>query len=216
MKFTKEEFSEELKTRLTDGGKKPMSQSKRTFNASVERIYKRLEKREDESDLDEAVSEYLPDFEEVEGNMRKDFSEFTKKWEKDHPEKEEHPDKKEKPDKKDDEKGDNKLDILLQKIEELEKRQKEKETEEKISGKRKSLKEALKKEGVEDKDWIENYIKKIHITEDTNVEEEKKDALSLFNKAQSHIYTQTSPFKTGGGNGGEFDLDDLRKKKKDK
>ena len=209
MNFTKEEFSEELKKKLTDDGKKPMSQSERTFNASVERIYKRLEKREDESELEEAVSEYLPDFEEVEGNMRKDISDFTKKWEKDHP------DKKEKTDKKDGDKGKDKLDILLQKIEELEKKQKEKETEEKISGKRKSLKEALKKEGVEDKDWIDSYIKKIHITEDTDVEEEKKDALSLFNKSQSHIDTLTSPLKTGGGNGGEFNLDDLRKKKKD-
>ena len=42
MKFTKEEFSEELKKLLTDNGKKTMVQSERTFNASVERIFKRL------------------------------------------------------------------------------------------------------------------------------------------------------------------------------
>ncbi|MDE6151789.1 MAG: hypothetical protein K2G12_07385 [Prevotella sp.] len=86
MKFTKEEFSEELKKRLTNNSKKKLAQSDRTFNASVERIYKRLEKREDdEMELDDAVEDYLPDFEEIEGNMRKDNASFINVRKKHHP-----------------------------------------------------------------------------------------------------------------------------------
>ena len=69
MKFTKQEFSEKLKNKLTDDGKKKLVQSERTFNSMVERIYRRLENADDETELDDAVSEYLPDFEDVEGNI---------------------------------------------------------------------------------------------------------------------------------------------------
>ena len=48
MKFTKEEFSEKLKDKLTNKGKKPMQQSERTFKKLVEKIYARLEKRDDD------------------------------------------------------------------------------------------------------------------------------------------------------------------------
>ena len=73
MKFTKEEFSEKLKEKLTNKGKKPMQQSERTFKKLVEKIYARLEKRDDdETELDDAVADYLEDFEEIEGNLNKD------------------------------------------------------------------------------------------------------------------------------------------------
>ena len=73
MKFTKEEFSEKLKNKLTNNGKKPMQQSERTFKKLVEKIYARLEKMDDDdTELDDAVADYLEDFEEIEGNLNKD------------------------------------------------------------------------------------------------------------------------------------------------
>lgn len=220
MKFTKEEFSEELKKKLTNGGKKKLAQSDRTFNAHVERIYKRFEKREDDdTELDDAVADYLPDFEEIEGNMRKDNASFINEWKKSHPEKD--------PDKAPDDPtgnggrggqggnagGDDAMSKILAKLDALEKKQNERDKAEKIADKRKELKSALKKDGVEDTEWIDSYIKKLNITEETDIDEEKDDALKLYNKSNS----QTPPYQTPGGAGGkggnEIDLSDLKPKK---
>lgn len=204
MKFTKEEFSEELKKKLTNGGKKKLAQSDRTFNAQVERIYKRFEKREDdETELEDAVADYLPDFEEIEGNMRKDNADFVKDWEKNHSGKD--PDKDQ-----NDGKGGNgnedKLDKLLREIEDLKKKQNERDKAEKIAAKRKELKSALKKDGVEDTEWIDNYIKKLNITEETDIDEEKDDALKLYNKSNAQTPTNQTPGGAGGKGGNEVDL----------
>lgn len=219
MKFTKEEFSEELKKKLTNGGKKKLTQSDRTFNAQVERIYKRFEKREDdETELKDAVADYLPDFEEIEGNMRKDKADFVKDWEKNHSSKD--------PDKDPDGNGgkggqggntggDDAMSKILAKLDALEKKQNEREKAEKIADKRKDLKSALKKDGVEDTEWIDNYIKKLNITEDTDIDEEKDDALKLYNKSNAQTPTNQTPGGAGGKGGNEVDLSDLRPKAKE-
>lgn len=215
MKFTKEEFSEELKKKLTNNGKKKLVQSDRTFNAQVERIYKRFEKREDEeTELKDAVADYLPDFEEIEGNMRSDNAAFVKDWKKDHPEKEPDPD----PDPNGDSVrngNDDKFDKLLKEIEDLKKKQNERDKAEKIADKRKELKSALKKDGVEDTEWIDSYIKKLNITEETDIDEEKDDALKLYNKSNAQTPTNQTPGGAGGKGGNEVDLSDLRPKAKE-
>lgn len=87
MKFTKEQFSEALKAGITNNGKKNLAMSERSFNGKVERIYKRLEKASgnDELELDDAVADYLEDFQEDDNNIRNDNSKFVKEWEKNHP-----------------------------------------------------------------------------------------------------------------------------------
>lgn len=208
MKFTKQNFSEELKKKLTDGGKKSMSQSERTFNASVERIYKRLERADDSSELDAAVAEYIPDFEEIEGNLRKDYSDFVKAQEKkDKPEQAPAPTANPSTD-------DDKFAQLMKKLEAMEQKQKEREEAEKVAGIKKSLKSALKKEGVEDSEWIDKYIKKLNVTADTDVDEEKKDALELYNYQKAGTPDFVSPKNTGGKGSSDFDLSDLKKKQK--
>ena len=212
MKFTKEEFSEKLKNKLTNNGKKKLAQSDRTFNASVERIYKRLEKRGDEEiDVDDAVEDYLPDFEEIEGNMRRDNADFINGWKKDHPEKEPTLD----PDKGNggSGNGDDAMSKILAKLEALEKKQSEREKAEQIADKRKALKSALKKDGVEDAEWIDSYIKKLNITEETDIDEEKGDALKLYNKSNSKTPAYQTPGIGGGNGANDFDLSDLKPKK---
>lgn len=212
MKFTKEEFSEELKKKLTNGGKKKLAQSDRTFNAQVERIYKRLEKREDdETELDDAVSDYLPDFEEIEGNMRKDNASFINDWKKNHPDKD--PDKDPDSNKKQDD--NDAMSKILAKLDALEKKQNERDKAEKIADKRKELKSALEKDGVEDAEWIDSYIKKLNITEDTDIDEEKDDALKLYNKSNSKTPISQTPGGAGGKGGNEVDLSDLKPKTKE-
>lgn len=200
MKFTKEEFSEKLKNKLTNNGKKPMQQSERTFKKLVEKIYARLEKKGDEeTELDDAVTDYLDDFEEIEGNLNKDKADFIKEW------KENHPDKvTQEPISKRQQNGDDKFDQLLKKFEEMERREAERDRADKISKIKKELKNSLKKDGIEDSEWLDGYLNKLTINEDTDVEEEKNDALKLYNKANA----VTSNFTPGNTThkGGNTDL----------
>lgn len=196
MKFTEEEFSEKLKKSLTSDGKKPMQMSERTFNKFVGKIYKRIEKYDEESELDASVEEYLEEFEELEGNYNKDRADFVKDW------KEKHPDKKE-PEKKDsnkDEDTDERITSLLKKVEEMQAEMKEAKTKAAISKKRDELKSTLKKAGIDDSEWIKGYLGKLNITEDTDVDSEKDDALKLYNR-QNVSPSHATPGYTGGGNG---------------
>ena len=209
MKFTKEEFSEKLKDKLTNKGKKPMQQSERTFKKLVEKIYARLEKRDDdETELDDAVADYLEDFEEIEGNLNKDKADFIKDWKDKHPD----PKPNDPPTPPAPPSNDDKFDKLMKKFEELEKREAEREKSEKIAKLRTELKAKLKKEGVEDAEWLDGYLKKLTITEETDIDEEKEDALKLYNKANStpNQFTPGNP----AGKGGEVDLSYLKKGKK--
>ena len=209
MKFTKEEFSEELKKLLTDNGKKQMVQSERTFNASVERIFKRLEKFDDESELDSAVADYLPDFQEIEGNMRKDNSDFVKKWEKEHNNSSDNSNEGGSKNGNNAAEGNSELSELLKRmgmIEDLLAKQRLAET---ISSKKKQLKKALKKDGVEDDEWIEKYIAKLNIDEDTDIDEEKDDAVALFNIGNSQVPKNVNTKNPSGKGQDEFDLSDL-------
>ena len=209
MKFTKEEFSEELKKLLTDNGKKPMVQSERTFNASVERIFKRLEKFDDDSELDSAVADYLPDFQEIEGNMRKDNSDFVKKWEKEHNNSSDNSNEGGSKNGNNAAEGNSELSELLKRmgmIEDLLAKQRLAET---ISSKKKQLKKALKKDGVEDDEWIEKYIAKLNIDEDTDIDEEKDDAIALFNLGNSQVPKNVNTKNPSGKGQDEFDLSDL-------
>ena len=209
MKFTKEEFSEELKKLLTDNGKKPMVQSERTFNASVERIFKRLEKFDDGSELDSAVADYLPDFQEIEGNMRKDNSDFVKKWEKEHNNSSDNSNEGGSKNGNNAAEGNSELSELLKRmgtIEDLLAKQRLAET---ISSKKKQLKKALKKDGVEDDEWIEKYIDKLNIDEETDIDEEKDDAVALFNLGNSQVPKNVNTKNPSGKGQDEFDLSDL-------
>jgi hypothetical protein len=209
MKFTKEEFSEKLKDKLTNKGKKPMQQSERTFKKLVEKIYARLEKRDDdETELDDAVADYLEDFEEIEGNLNKDKADFIRDWKDKHPD----PKPNDPPTPPAPPSNDDKFDKLMKKFEELEKREAEREKSENIAKLRKELKAKLKKEGVDDAEWLDGYLKKLTITEETDIDEEKEDALKLYNKANS----TTNQFTPGNpaGKGGEVDLSYLKKGKK--
>lgn len=195
MKFTEEEFSEKLKKSLTSEGKKPMQMSERTFNKFVGKIYKRIEKYDEESELDASVEEYLEELEELEGNYNKDRADFVKEW------KEKHPDKKE-PNKepKEDKDTDERITSLLKKVEEMQAEMKEAKTKAAISKKRDELKSTLKKAGIDDSEWIKGYLGKLNITEDTDVDSEKDDALKLYNR-QNVSPSHATPGYTGGGNG---------------
>lgn len=194
MKFTKEQFSEALKVKLTNNGKKNLAMSERSFNGKVERIYKRLEKAsdKDELELDDVVADYLDDLQEDDNNIRNDNSKFIKEWEKNHPNKDDRSDKK-------DDKGDeSKLDKLLKELQDLKSEREEEKKVKTISDKRNQLKLALKGKEVKNEDWINDQLELIHIDSETDVDALTERLVKSYNKFNAN----TPPYITPGGTGG--------------
>nr|DAY78718.1 MAG TPA: hypothetical protein [Caudoviricetes sp.] len=194
MKFTKEQFSEALKAKLTNNGKKNLAMSERSFNGKVERIYKRLEKAsdKDELELDDVVADYLDDLQEDDNNIRNDNSKFIKEWEKNHPNKDDRSDKK-------DDKGDeSKLDKLLKELQDLKSEREEEKKVKAISDKRNQLKLALKGKEVKNEDWINDQLELIHIDSETDVDALTERLVKSYNKFNAN----TPPYITPGGTGG--------------
>ena len=80
MKFTREELEKKFTADLSNNGKKVMALSTRSLGDYSTRLYGRLEKiaNADELELADVVKEYLPDLESLDGNVRKDNSDFIK------------------------------------------------------------------------------------------------------------------------------------------
>lgn len=195
MKFTKEQFSEALKVKLTNNGKKNLAMSERSFNGKVERIYKRLEKAsdKDELELDDVVADYLDDLQEDDNNIRNDNSKFIKEWEKNHPNKDDRSDNK-------DDKGDkSKLDKLLKELQDLKSEREEEKKVKAISDKRNQLKLALKGKEVKNEDWINDQLELIHIDSETDVDALTERLLKSYNKFNANTPPDITPGGTGSG-----------------
>lgn len=197
MKFTKEQFSEALKVKLTNNGKKNLAMSERSFNGKVERIYKRLEKAsdKDELELDDVVADYLEDFQEDDNNIRNDNSKFVKDWEKNHPAKD---DKDKKDDGKDDKEDESKIYKLLKELQDMKAEREQEKKEKAISDKRNQLKSALKGKDVKNEDWINDQLELIHIDSETDVDALTERLVKSYNKFNAN----TPPYITPGGTGG--------------
>lgn len=195
MKFTKEQFSEALKVKLTNNGKKNLAMSERSFNGKVERIYKRLEEAsdKDELELDDVVADYLDDLQEDDNNIRNDNSKFIKEWEKNHPNKDDRSDNK-------DDKGDeSKLDKLLKELQDLKSEREEEKKVKAISDKRNQLKLALKGKEVKNEDWINDQLELIHIDSETDVDALTERLLKSYNKFNANTPPDITPGGTGSG-----------------
>ena len=195
MKFTKEQFSEALKVKLTNNGKKNLAMSERSFNGKVERIYKRLEKAsdKDELELDDVVADYLDDLQEDDNNIRNDNSKFIKEWEKNHPNKDDRSDNK-------DDKGDeSKLDKLLKELQDLKSEREEEKKVKAISDKRNQLKLALKGKEVKNENWINDQLELIHIDSETDVDALTERLLKSYNKFNANTPPDITPGGMGSG-----------------
>lgn len=195
MKFTKEQFSEALKVKLTNNGKKNLAMSERSFNGKVERIYKRLEKAsdKDELELDDVVADYLDDLQEDDNNIRNDNSKFIKEWGKNHP------NKGDRSDNKDDKGDESKLDKLLKELQDLKSEREEEKKVKAISDKRNQLKLALKGKEVKNEDWINDQLELIHIDSETDVDALTERLLKSYNKFNANTPPDITPGGTGGG-----------------
>ncbi len=189
MKFTKEELKETLKARLTANGKK-LTVSDQTLTASVETLY--AVGVNDETELEDFVSKVLPSFETLEGNYRKDQSDFIKDWKSKTPAPNPPQDSvkaNEKPDR---------IELLLQEVEALKKEREEEKSAREVETKRSGILSKMKELGIKDGEWAKAYISKINVENDSDIDKEAQDALAFYNQSKAAFNPYITPGRAGG------------------
>lgn len=217
MKFTKEQLSEALRVKLTPNGKK-LAMSERTLNGNAERLYNRLAKDEANADVElaDVVAEYLPDFEEINNNVRKDNADFAKAYEDDW--KKAHPEDQKPAPKKDggNEGDDDPMKALMGKLDALEQRLADADNKRVVADKRQQLIDSFKEKGIKDEKWLAGYMRKLSVNKDTDVEQETNDAIEFYNLAHAGTPAEETPGGAGGGSSDySKDFEAIRKKRED-
>ena len=202
MKFTKKQLLDTLKGKLTANGKH-LSISDKTITSLSDSHYDLLVN--EETELDDFVSRILPQFVTLNGNYEKDNADFIKSWQKDHPSG--NGSKGEGNGNADDNGNGNgngnsggsspELTALLERLKKLEEKEAAVGAEKVLSQKRSELRAKLKEKGVKDDKWAETYLKKLTITNDSDLDKEAADALEFYNMAHS-----STTHNTPGGSGG--------------
>ena len=198
MKFTKEQAFEKLKGFLTESGKKPLRMTELSLNRQLDTLMPIL--ANDETELDdffekgkESFKTMNQDAEFNNSNFAKNFEkEFKEQWEKDHPSQE--VDKN-----KEGEGGEEKLSkAVLDRLKALEEKDAMHEAEKIKTTKRSELIKKLKEKKVDDTEWLNAYVNKVPINGDTDIDAEVNDALTLYNRSNSHFDNNVTPQGVGG------------------
>ena len=196
MKFTKEEAFEKLKGLLTNNGKKDLQMSERSVNEQLEVLMPLI--ANDEMELDDFVGKVKTSFEVMNSNAKKDNSDFIKEWEKNHPVTD--PPKNDPPQNNE---PNDAMAALLKRIDELEKKNAERDKEVVLAQKRKDLLKAMKDKGIKDENWSKSFIEEISITEDFDVDAKADAYLKIYNKSQAgQTGNGSTPFGSSS-NGGD-------------
>ena len=196
MKFTKEEAFEKLKGLLTNNGKKDLQMSERSINEQLEVLMPLI--ANDEMELDDFIGKVKASFEVMNSNAKKDNSDFVKEWEKNHPVTE--PPKNDPPQNNE---PNDAMAALLKRIDELEKKNAERDKEVVLAQKRKDLLKAMKDKGIKDENWSKSFIEEISITEDFDVDAKADAYLKIYNKSQAgQTGNGSTPFGSSS-NGGD-------------
>ena len=191
MKFTKEEAFENLKGILTNDGKKTLRMSEKSINEQLETLIPLI--ANDETELYDFVNKVKGTFSVMNSNAEKDYSDFIKQWEKDHPVQQQP-----KPQQTDPTK-DEYTKKLEERLEALEAKERENEKSKMIAGKRKELLNAMRSKGIKDDDWSNSLLAEVSITEDIDVESKAESFLKMYNKQQAAFEGGATPQSSFGG-----------------
>lgn len=198
MKFTKEQAFEKLKGFLTESGKKPLRMTELSLNRQLDTLMPIL--ADDETELDDFFEKSKESFKIMNSNVEFDNSNFAKnfekefkeQWEKDHTSQETNKD----------EGGEGEKEGLskavLDRLKKLEEKDAMYEAEKIKTEKRSELLKKLKEKKVDDTEWLNAYVKKLPINGDTDIDAEVDDALTLYNRSNSHFDSNATPQGVGG------------------
>lgn len=208
MKFTKEEAFEKLKGLLTNDGKKALRMSERSINAQLDTLLPLI--ATDDMELSDFVEKVKVSFSTMNSNAEKDNADFVKQWEKDHPQDKKNPTD----DKPKDRSGDNAMEQLLKRMEELEKKEMERSKETQLLQKKNELLSAMKEKGIKDEQWAQAFVAEIAITDDMDVNAKAEAYLKIYNKSKASQGGRVSPYapnSSGDGQHGKDPLEAVRK-----
>lgn len=181
MKFTKEEAFENIKSKLTDKGKK-LFMSERSINEQLETLMPLV--ANEEMELADFVDKVYKSFETMNLNANNDQSTFVRTWKEQNPTpKPAQTQQQQQPTA--DENNRKEIEELRKQINELITERDNNRKAMAVKDKRNALKVAMKNKGIEDEQWISDYANEILITEDMDVEAKADSALKIYNRVNA-------------------------------
>lgn len=199
MKFTKEDAYKDLVAKMTEKGEK-LNLSERSLNEQLEKLIALV--ANDETELADFLDKTLPLFKTADANVRNDVSVGINEYKKNNPTPKVEPTKVDTP--KDDANSE-----LLSRLESLEKELADNKREKTLLGIREQLISEMKKKGVKDDEWIDNFVSEISITEDFDVNTKAEHYVGVYNKMNARINANVTPTGTGGGVGSDKRISDV-------
>lgn len=196
MKFTQSEAFKKIKGILTKGGK-DLQMSERSIMEQIDSLTALI--ANDDMELDDFVAKVENTFKTMNGNAKKDYSDFVNKWKEDHPETD--PAVK----KGDDVKGNADIEALRAEIDALKTSLSQSAKDAKIAGIRKSLRSKVEEKGVKNGKWLDKVIAKYPLSEESDVDTEADEILEQYNLLQGDIPANVTPGKSTGSGTQEFD-----------
>lgn len=200
MKFTKEDAYKDLVAKLTTNGEK-LNLSERSINEQLETLIPLV--ANEETEMSDFIEKTIAFFKTANANVRNDVSAGINEYKKNNPPTLPPVE----PIKKTAEGGD---DELVTRLEALERQLADANRKNTIAEIKTNLVAKIKEKGVEDDEWIDNFISEINITEDFNIEEKAERYVGVYNKMNARVNKSVTP-KTGGGNGGNDYINDVVK-----
>lgn len=207
MKFTKEEAFENLKGILTNNGKKPLRMSERSVQKQLESLIPLI--ANDEMELNEFITKVKDTFSVMNSNAEKDNSDFVNQWKKDHPDPASSGNQPQSGDVSPEMKA------LKDELDRIKAKMSASEKETAIKAKRSELASALKKKGVKDESWMNDFLSEINITEDMDVDNKAEAFLKIYNRSRADVGDGTSPYTSSNGDNKKHVklFDDIRKER---
>lgn len=188
MKFTKEDANKELVARMTAKGEK-LNLSQRSMNEQVEHLYTLI--ANEEMEIADFVEKVLPFIKTSDANVRNDVSQGIKDYKNQNPIVE--------PKKEPIVEPDDPNKALLERLEALEKKNRENELKLHNQNIKSNLSSKMKELGIKNAKWIDMMLDNVSITEDFDVDANAKKYLELYNTMQADVDPSVTPNATNGG-----------------
>ena len=188
MKFTKDDAIKELVAKMTTKGEK-LNLSQRSISEQVEHLYTLI--ANEEMEIADFVDKILPFVKTSDANVRNDVSQGIKDYKNQNPIVE--PKKEPVVEPNDPNKG------LLERLEALEKKNRENELKLHNQNIKSNLSSKMKELGIKNSKWIEMMLDNVSITEDFDVDANAAKYLELYNTMQADVDPSVTPNSTGGG-----------------
>ena len=194
MKFTKEDAYKELVRLMTTNGE-ALNLSSRSINEQLEKLMPLL--ANDETELNDFVTNTLPLFKTMDANVRNDVSGGIKKYQDENP-------RTTQPQNNQNNEQDSALEEMRKRLEKMESEYKSRQEQDRVESTRKQIIEKLKEKGVKDKEWANTLLSEITITENFDIDAKVASYLNLYNRSKA----QFDPNLTPNGAGGTTQKDD--------